>query len=563
MRYYEKNPCTFQFCYFDIYIYVTYIYSSLFGQTHKRPPKLAPRDPVSRERIVQKSNPTSSPKSSDDDDDELIFGKRKPKKEKEESLWEFLKNTSPDDPTGKIRGNDSKVDLPRRRGKTIDKLEPVSEKPKTPGSPRYIPLIPSSPSSPYQSDRINATINKTLSSSRASDDQSRSLLTPQTSSYLSSSLHHSKSLDQTQSSYYQNSKASKSTGYIQNSEKSFSSVPSKHKPRSESLDLLDDDLLYLEGQKKPKRKHEAQDLIDFLSTSPPKEYIFSNNDSVGNSGKKKEKKLKKLFSRLKKASFTDESTLNLNDQRSANSFSTTNTYRSSSKSNTSVNKPPRYVKIEIPKIPPKEDNQEQSIFDQVEIQGRHARQVSRASLSGSTRSLQYTPNRSTFSTTGGMASPTILEKEPSNSKLDSDDNNEHIRKTKDRSKQSQKSTISNNQQPMNTSNLSQSGTNNTLTSPARKIPSPILPSQQKSSYNNNVNNQASSQEINKNKVVPALSKEQKTYIPENISLPISASTSKRKPLHISAKALQNSTPPTELPSINSKNIIDDNEKEKE
>ncbi|CAG8639109.1 1416_t:CDS:2 [Funneliformis caledonium] len=435
-------------------------------ETHKRPPKLAPREP----------------------------------------------NTSPDDPNGKLKKKDSKADLPKKLGKIIDKLEPVSERPKTPGSPgsnsRHTPLISPSYSS-YYSDRINATINKTLSSSLASDDQNQSFTSSPTtsSSYLSPSLHYSKSFDQTQS-YYNN-------------------APSKHKSRTDPSDLLDDEL-YTEGQKVPKRRHQAQDLIDFLSTSPPKETIsFNNNsnDSLGNSGKKKEKKLKKLFSRLKKASFIDESTPNLNDQRSSNaSINSFYTHRSNSGS-TLVNKPARYVKIEIPKIPPKEDNQEQSIFDQVEIQGRHARQVSRASLSGSSRNLQYTPNRSTFSSTGGMTSPTILEKESSNSKLNSDDYKNECLGTTDRSKQFQKSSNILNIQPMNTS-VSQSGTNNNiLTSPAHKIPSPITPKQK--SYNNNVNSQISSQEINK--VKPDLSKEQNT--------------------HFSAEIL----------SINNENIINENE----
>ncbi|CAG8787976.1 10781_t:CDS:2, partial [Acaulospora morrowiae] len=70
-------------------------------ETHKRPPKLAPREPVSRERIIQTTM--------------------------QESLYEFLKNTSPDDvladPIDKIKKKDSKVDLFQRRGKAIDKLE--------------------------------------------------------------------------------------------------------------------------------------------------------------------------------------------------------------------------------------------------------------------------------------------------------------------------------------------------------------------------------------------------------------------------------------------------------
>ncbi|CAG8710491.1 2857_t:CDS:1, partial [Acaulospora morrowiae] len=72
-------------------------------------------------------------------------------------------------------------------------------------------------------------------------------------------------------------------------------------------------------------------------------------------------------------------------------------------SSTVAGKPARYVKIQIPQMPAKEENREQNIFDQVE-QARHARHMSRASLSGSTRSAQ-TPNRTTFSVNGGMQSP--------------------------------------------------------------------------------------------------------------------------------------------------------------
>ncbi|PKY45822.1 hypothetical protein RhiirA4_357600 [Rhizophagus irregularis] len=513
-------------------------------ETHKRPPKLAPREPVSRERIIQKSNPTS-PKFEDfDDDDDELFGKRKSKKDKEESLWEFLKNTSPDDVLGeKTR---------KKRSKT----------PSSPGNnPRYTPLMPSSPSSPYQSDRINATINQTLSSSQASNNQYQNRTN-------FSSLHHSKSLDHTQSSYYQHSQASKSTGNIQNS--ATKSLPPVPKPRPDPLDLIDDDddLLYPQGQKKPKRRHEAQDLIDFLSTSPPKDPILNNGVGsldAGNVGKKKEKKLKKLLSKLKKSSFADEST-NLSSQRltnaSINSLSTTNTYGSNSTSSTLVNKPARYIKIEIPKIPPKEDNREQSIFDQVEIQGRHARQISRASLTGSTRSLQYTPNRSTFSSTGGMKSPTILER--SNSEQDADNYDEYVGIT-DRSRKSQKSTnISNIQQspPTNTSTLSQSNANDVPTYPAHKVPSPVSPSRQKSyntnnnNFTNKNNNQTSSQGINR--ITPALPKEQKMDVSENLLPPISAAkssaTNKRKSQQISAKALQNFTSSEELLLTNSNNI---------
>jgi hypothetical protein len=384
-------------------------------------------------------------------------------------------------------------------------------------------------------------------------------------------LHHSKSLDQTQSSYYQHSQASKSTGNIQNS--ATKSLPPVPKPRPDPLDLIDDDddLLCPQGQKKPKRRHEAQDLIDFLSTSPPKNPILNNDIGsldTGNVGKKKEKKLKKLLSKLKKSSFIDEST-SLSSQRLTNasikSFSTANTYGSNSTARTLVNKPARYIKIEIPKIPPKEDNREQSIFDQVEIQGRHARQISRASLTGSTRSLQYTPNRSTFSNTGGMKSPTtILEREPSK-----DDYDEYVGIT-DRSRKSQKPTnISNIQQspPTNTSTLPQSSSDDVLTYPAHKIPSPVSPSRSYSTNNNNFvnknNNQTSSQGII-NKVTPALPKDQKMDISENLSSPISAAklstTNKRKSQQISAKALQNFISSEELASINNKNNINKNEK---
>ncbi|CAG8498216.1 11605_t:CDS:2 [Acaulospora colombiana] len=337
-------------------------------------------------------------------------------KGKEESLYEFLKNTSPEtalnDPTGRIKKKDSKVDLFQRRGRAIDKLEKVSER-STPSSPRYTPLIPSEKSSP--SSLHSATVIRKLSTrSGGGGEPSKSHSAPLPSSkptspsHLNPSLRHSKTVDQIQSASHQHLHASKSTGHLQDDGKSISKKVRSARPEPLNLDD-DDDLFYPEGQRRPKRKHQAQDLIDFLNTTPPSEMTeFPRSVKEGTSiesGKKKEKKFKKLLLKLMKSPPSNEnSTLDHGNSSNSPDLSTTNSRGSNSTSVTSAGKMPRYVKIQIPQMPTKEENREQSIFDRVE-QARHARHMSRASLSGSTRSVQ-TPNRTTFSVNEGIQSPT-------------------------------------------------------------------------------------------------------------------------------------------------------------
>ncbi|CAG8790009.1 6701_t:CDS:1, partial [Acaulospora morrowiae] len=164
---------------------------------------------------------------------------------------------------------DSKVDLFQRRGKAIDKLEKVPER-SPQSSPRYTPLIPSGTSSPLSP--YNYTISQKLSSRSVGDELSKSNSTPLPSSkslspsHSNPPLYHSKSMD-IQPAHYKNLHASKSTGHLRDGDKVISK---KSRPVPLNLDDDDDDLLYSDGQK-PKKKHQAQDLIDFLNSTPPSE----------------------------------------------------------------------------------------------------------------------------------------------------------------------------------------------------------------------------------------------------------------------------------------------------
>ncbi|CAG8597929.1 4093_t:CDS:2 [Ambispora leptoticha] len=319
-------------------------------ETHKRPPKLAPREPVSRERIIQPSGPTVPSNNkideSDDLDDDLF--PQKGRKQDKESLYEFLKNTSPDD----VLGNKSnfKNKSATRRVKSIDQLEPVPEQ--RPTSPKYVSLI--------------ATASSLPSSPSYSSGQHRKV--------SPGPLHKNVSgLDRS------NSKASMLSSKSAGNPDTRSSIT-----------------------KKSKRRHQAQDLMDFLATTPPSEKTsFSQADLppvINNGGKKKEKKFKKFFTRFRKSSFSDDQSLYeqpLTRLSSLNSLGTSNV--PSSDNLTKTNKPPRYVKIEIPPLPKTEEKQEPSIFDQVEIQGRHARHLSKTISLNSPRSGHNTPNKATFS----------------------------------------------------------------------------------------------------------------------------------------------------------------------
>ncbi|CAG8520940.1 10923_t:CDS:2, partial [Racocetra persica] len=306
--------------------------------------------------------------------------KRQPKFEPQ-SLYEFLKNTDPDDIFGdsKIKKKDSKVDLIQKRGKDINKLNSVLELPAKPptNKPKYIPLIPP------------GTDIRSITS---------------TTSQPESSLNHNKSMDQT---YYNNNAASKSTSHLQNGKKA---APVKLRPRPEPLSLNDDDdIFYTDGQKRPRRR-QTQDLIDFLNSEPPSDISTSSiNSPPSESGKKSEKKFKKFFSKLMKQP-SNESLNNKDfDQRPLKTPNTPNSYVSTTSTLVNNKSQPKYVKIQIPQIPDKE-TQEQSIYDQVQIQGRHARHTSRNSLTGSART--QSPNKSMFSTasmTGTLSSPTINE----------------------------------------------------------------------------------------------------------------------------------------------------------
>ncbi|CAG8499858.1 2941_t:CDS:2, partial [Racocetra persica] len=143
------------------------------------------------------------------------FEPREPKKPKE-SLFEFLKNTDPDDifikSTGKLRRKDSKVDLLQKRlfnNKSGSVPDRASPSPTNSVRPRHIPLIPSG--------RLSAS-NITIPPNHTK------------------TLHHSKSLDQL------------------------------------NFDEDDYDIINYE---KPPRRFDTQDLIDFLNTSSPPNDTFA------------------------------------------------------------------------------------------------------------------------------------------------------------------------------------------------------------------------------------------------------------------------------------------------
>lgn len=368
-------------------------------EIHKRQPKFEPREPVVNSRIISKS--PANVDSIDDDDDFDDFTNKKKKTKKQESLYEFLKNTDPDDIFGdsKIRKKDSKVDLIQRRGKDTNKTITLPEySPNKSNKPRYIPLIP-------PGTDISSIISTTSQ--------------PEFSSY------NNKSLDQSNNIYSNNNTASKSTSSLQNGKKS---VPVKLKPRPEPLYLDDDDdIFYTDGQKRAKRRTHTQDLVDFLNSSPPNDLSSPIKSHPTENSKKSEKKFKKFFSKLMKQPSTEDvdnqSLINYNRPATP---STPKSYISTTSTLVSTKSLPKYVKIEI-QLPAKE-TQEQSIYDQVQIQGRHARQTSRNSLTGSIRTQSpikpmFSPNASM---TGTLSSPTIDE----NAELENyyDDDSEYFNK---------------------------------------------------------------------------------------------------------------------------------------
>ncbi|CAG8436805.1 6892_t:CDS:2 [Ambispora gerdemannii] len=339
-------------------------------EAHKRPPKLAPREAVPKKRTIQPngltSGPTSRPTSpeSDESDDDLL--PHKGRKQDKESLYDFLKNTSPDDYLGNKANFKNKSMSATRRVKSIDQLEPVPER--TPTSPKYTPLIAAASSLPTSPLYPSGQYKNTSAASPGS---------PLHTNKFASGSNLNRSI----------SKASSLSSY--NGSKSVGNLG----PR-------------LSATKTTQRKHRAQDLMDFLATTPPSEKTsFSQADlppPATNGGNKKEKKkLKKFLSRFRKASFSDDQSLYeqpLTRMSSVNSFGSSSTQSISAANSRTVkqNKQPRYVRIEIPQLPKTEEKQEPSIFDQVEIQGRHARQFSKTISLNSQRSGHSTPNKPTF-----------------------------------------------------------------------------------------------------------------------------------------------------------------------
>ncbi|CAG8755268.1 1669_t:CDS:2, partial [Racocetra fulgida] len=209
----------------------------------KKPRKFEPREPVARERLIP---PKSQNNEEEDDDDfeEFLGGKKKPK----ESLFEFLKNTDPDDifnkSTGKLKRKDSKVDLLQKRlfnnksGSVLERAtsSPTNSSPTNSVRPRHIPLIPSG--------RLSAS-NITIPSNNTK------------------TLHHSKSLDQLSTAYRNRSIANKNIDKLYNRPKS----------KTDSLDFDEDDYDIVNFEKPP-RRFDTQDLIDFLNTSSPPNDTF-------------------------------------------------------------------------------------------------------------------------------------------------------------------------------------------------------------------------------------------------------------------------------------------------
>ncbi|CAG8830637.1 842_t:CDS:2, partial [Gigaspora margarita] len=227
---------------------------------------------------------------------------REPKKPKE-SLFEFLKNTDPEEifnkPTGKLKRKDSKLDLLQKRlfANKSSSIGRSTTGPSYPhGRPRHIPLIPSG---------------------RLSTSEIRS------SSNNTNTLHHSKSLDHLSTIYNRRSKENNNI---------YDNLYNRQKPRSESLKFNEDDYSII-NYERPSNRFDTQDLIDFLNTStPPNDTTFTE---------KKEKIFTKLLSKLR---ISSKGKYNNGSQRSNN--------------NKSVNKP-KYIKIQIPEILRKEETQEQ------------------------------------------------------------------------------------------------------------------------------------------------------------------------------------------------------------
>ncbi|CAJ0627287.1 3236_t:CDS:2 [Entrophospora sp. SA101] len=304
------------------------------------PPKLAPRAPVTRDWDIQKSH-SKTPK--DNNEFDVINGKRS---QKEESLYDFLKNTSPEDVFGdphsrKIKNKGSKNDiLSKRYGKPLDKLDPLSEKPTSPTSlgnnPRYIPLIPSEKSSPGSPFSPLSPISPISTANSLNTKHS------------SSSLHRIKSLERMIS--------------IKNDNENINKNRNTH-----ALNKFQND-------SSKRRKHQAQDLIDFLNTTPPSEKttfpdsLKDHPDSNNTSGKKT--KLRRFASAL------------VNRQRA------------------------KYIKIEIPPLPVK-DTSGQTSFDQLGVQSKYVPKAI------STSSLPYDPNNPNNTNTGDNS----LVKQLSNRKL--------------------------------------------------------------------------------------------------------------------------------------------------
>ncbi|CAG8548297.1 159_t:CDS:2, partial [Dentiscutata heterogama] len=273
-------------------------------ETQKQEPrKFEPREPVTRERLIPPTNSKSQDNEEDDDIDEFIGIKKKPK----ESLFEFLQNTDPDSvlnqPTGKLKRKDSKIELLQKRlfsNKSGSSLGRSTTGPSYHhGRPRHIPLIPSG--------RLS-TSDIRLSSS-----------------YNTSTLYHSKSLDQLSALYKSGSIANNNTDNLYNRQKQRSD--------SDSLDFNEDDYDII-NYEKPSKRFDTQDLIDFLNTSSPPNDTFSG---------KKEKIFTKLLSKLK---IPTKGKYNIGLQQS--SSNSTLIYR------------PKYIHIQIPKTLPKEGTQEQS-----------------------------------------------------------------------------------------------------------------------------------------------------------------------------------------------------------
>nr|CAG8557596.1 2753_t:CDS:2 [Entrophospora candida] len=323
-------------------------------ETHKPLPKLAPREPVARDSLISKSlpKPPGIEEEVEDEEDIEILGRRPQK----ENLYEFLKNSSPEDYKNKVS---QKGDISsRRRGKPFDKLDTVSEISKSPGSPRHTPLIPSAKST-------------------SSLGSPFSLASPRQQPAANSSLHHSKSLD------------------FPNSIKNVGSPVKQKKPGQLNLynDINDDDSDDEFGGDGKRRRRPTQDLIDFLKTTPPSEkttFPDSVKDSSYNTnGKKMETKIRKIFSILKMRSSSDDS----NYSSSGNSLNSANSTFSTSSTSTATlvtKQRARFIKIEIPPLPPlpPKDNNEQTGF--LGVQGKNTHQLPKAK---STSNLPHVPSK--------------------------------------------------------------------------------------------------------------------------------------------------------------------------